>query len=244
MTEEEQLQKRCLWHTDDGRCSSCKARRIRCDVLRIKDYEMCEGEIFYGKCDFYIPKPEPMKRSMTKCKQNDLNTELISGNKFRVAAALLALNEMLRAKEADSSSLQPLIRLLNEEDVQTRRSVSWSIAKLAQNKVLDGAPLDQLVAMLTDTDEEVRANVAWSIGELAGTKIGKGTAIGPLNSLLGDANAQVRGMAAWSLGRLAERMHLADPSSIPRLRTLLKDGSPYVSRGAAWALERTTDVLR
>ncbi len=61
MTDESQAMKRCLWHAPDGRCSSCKARRIRCDVLHLKDYEMCEGESFYGQCDFYMAKPDVKK---------------------------------------------------------------------------------------------------------------------------------------------------------------------------------------
>jgi len=52
---------RCLWHAADGRCSNCKARRIRNDVLKLKDYEMCEGESFYGQCEFYVAKPQPKK---------------------------------------------------------------------------------------------------------------------------------------------------------------------------------------
>lgn len=61
MMEEQQPQKRCLWHAADGRCSNCKARRIRSDVLKIKEYEMCGGESYYGSCEFYTPKPEPKK---------------------------------------------------------------------------------------------------------------------------------------------------------------------------------------
>ncbi len=52
---------RCLWHAADGRCANCKARRIRYDVLGIKDYYMCEGEEFYEQCDFYAEKPVPKK---------------------------------------------------------------------------------------------------------------------------------------------------------------------------------------
>jgi len=47
----------CLWHAKDGRCASCKARRIRLDVLAIKDYEMCRGEEDYAVCEFYKEKP-------------------------------------------------------------------------------------------------------------------------------------------------------------------------------------------
>ncbi len=52
--------KRCLWHADDGRCASCKARRIRLDVLKLPDYEMCRGEEDYKSCDFYKERPGVM----------------------------------------------------------------------------------------------------------------------------------------------------------------------------------------
>lgn len=53
--------KRCLWHADDGRCSSCKCRRIRLDVLKMPDYEMCIKERDYDSCEFYKERPGVMK---------------------------------------------------------------------------------------------------------------------------------------------------------------------------------------
>jgi hypothetical protein len=48
---------RCLWHADDGRCSNCKARRIRNDVLKMSDYENCAKERDYAGCEFFLEKP-------------------------------------------------------------------------------------------------------------------------------------------------------------------------------------------
>jgi hypothetical protein len=48
---------RCLWYADDGRCSSCKARRIRADVLKLKDYDYCVPERDYESCEFFVEKP-------------------------------------------------------------------------------------------------------------------------------------------------------------------------------------------
>ena len=48
---------RCLWHAADGRCSSCKARRIRNDVLKLKDYDVCLPEKDYRSCEFYLEAP-------------------------------------------------------------------------------------------------------------------------------------------------------------------------------------------
>jgi hypothetical protein len=62
MTADDQKPKdRCLWHAADGRCSNCKARRIRNDVMKMKDYEMCEKERDYEGCEFFVEKPVPKK---------------------------------------------------------------------------------------------------------------------------------------------------------------------------------------
>ena len=51
--------KRCLWHAEDGRCASCKSRRIKHDVLGQKDHEMCVKERDYPTCEFYKERPVP-----------------------------------------------------------------------------------------------------------------------------------------------------------------------------------------
>ena len=171
-------------------------------------------------------------------RQAAINEGLRSGEMDRVVLALDSLNEILRAREADASSLPPLTMLLHDDDVNVRRSVTWSVGKLAQNKVAGDFPLDELITLLSDRDAEVRENAAWALGELAGMGAGRGEAIERLNALMDDASAHVRGMAIWALGRMAERMHLAHRSSVPRLEALLKDKSLYVSKGAEWTLER------
>jgi HEAT repeat protein len=180
---------------------------------------------------------------MTTEKQAIINTELGSGNNDRITEALSALNLILRAMEADESSVQPLTVLLENEDLEIRRSASWSIAKLAQNKAVHSCPLDKIILLLQDPDEEIRENMAWSLGELAGVGVGSTESIEPLNRSLEDVDVQVRGMAAWALGRLAERMLLARPSSIVKLEKLLLDKSLFVSKGAAYSLERVTKTL-
>lgn len=52
---------RCLWHANDGRCSSCKSKRIRLDVLKIEDYEICVPDRDYDTCTFYKERPKVMK---------------------------------------------------------------------------------------------------------------------------------------------------------------------------------------
>lgn len=59
MTSPEAIKVRCLWHAEDGRCASCKARRIKHDILGQQDYEMCVRERDYPACEFYKEKPVP-----------------------------------------------------------------------------------------------------------------------------------------------------------------------------------------
>ncbi|MGE5379284.1 MAG: hypothetical protein ACM3L5_00250 [Candidatus Saccharibacteria bacterium] len=56
------VRNQCLWHAADGRCSNCKARRIRNDVLKLKDYEMCEKGKDYEGCEFFVEKPNVTKK--------------------------------------------------------------------------------------------------------------------------------------------------------------------------------------
>ena len=52
------MNKKCLWHAEDDRCASCKAKRYRHDVLGMKeDYDVCRPETDYEECDFYIARP-------------------------------------------------------------------------------------------------------------------------------------------------------------------------------------------
>ncbi len=63
MTQSEQTRKRCLWHASDDRCASCIARRMRHDVLGMKDYDMCNPPSDYASCEFYKEKPTIPKKN-------------------------------------------------------------------------------------------------------------------------------------------------------------------------------------
>jgi hypothetical protein len=51
--------KHCFWHTEDGQCSNCKARRFRYDVIDMKEeYGKCHPAKDYATCVFFkIPVP-------------------------------------------------------------------------------------------------------------------------------------------------------------------------------------------
>jgi len=50
-------EKVCLWRAKSGRCSSCKASRIRADVLKMENFEMCDPSVDYDRCEFFKQKP-------------------------------------------------------------------------------------------------------------------------------------------------------------------------------------------
>lgn len=53
--------KKCLWLAKDGRCACCKAKRIRLDVLKLENYEMCDPEHDYPNCEFFKELPPAKK---------------------------------------------------------------------------------------------------------------------------------------------------------------------------------------
>jgi len=52
------MEKICLWLAKDGRCASCKAKRIKLDVIKQSDYEMCHPPGEYETCEFFKQKPD------------------------------------------------------------------------------------------------------------------------------------------------------------------------------------------
>jgi HEAT repeat protein len=172
-----------------------------------------------------------------------LRPALLSVDKVEVLGALSELGELLRQKEADSTLLPWLLPLLIKEDEEIRRAASWNVGKMAQNRSIAHMDIGPLLAAMKDVDAEVRENAAWALGELAGMNVGGMESLPLLIDLLGDEETQTRGMAAWALGRLAERMGLADETSVGRLQSLRTDRSQYVSKTADWTLERILPLL-
>ncbi|NLI74688.1 MAG: HEAT repeat domain-containing protein [Euryarchaeota archaeon] len=170
--------------------------------------------------------------------QEVINKDLLSKDRKKTIQTLSSLENMLRAKEANASSIPPLTLLLIDVDIGIRRQAIWSIGKLAQNKVTGDYPVDDLINLLADEDSEVRENAAWALGELAGIGVGKEEAICVLNVLIQDHDPNVRSMAIWTLGRMAERMHLSQSSSVLMLKESLMDDRLLIRKGAEWALER------
>lgn len=173
---------------------------------------------------------------------NGIMERLVSDDVFELMEVLERLNEYLRQEKGDPKLIEPLTRLLSHHDTEVRRSASWCIGKLAQNKVAADYPFEALISATRDSDEEVRENAAWALGELTSLKRGDEKVIGPLNSLLDDESPETRGMAAWALGRYAERLGMGERSSLELLEQLADDGNPFVRKSAVWALERIANL--
>jgi HEAT repeat protein len=161
-----------------------------------------------------------------------------SDDPFELLGALEQLNELLRKEKGDPSPIDILTALRSHHDHEVRRSASWCLGKLAQNKVVADYHLEKIAASFRDDDAETRENSAWTMGELTSLKIGREDMIEPLNRLLDDESPETRGMAAWTLGRYAERLGLGKRSSVELLEQLADDGNLFVRKSAVWALER------
>ncbi len=252
--------RKCLWHEKNGQCISCKAKRVRSDALGIpnfetywreEDYKICNsfkwiqiqsdnprmtGSHLFNRVRTYRAYHMPNKQAFR------LHLDLRSPDRETKLNALEKLKQLLLVKQGDTSYLEPLTGLLSADDLEVRKSASWCVGKLAQNKVMGAYPLDLLINLLKDDEPEVKANAVWALGELPGMKIGLDSSIEPINQLLLDVSAEIRGMAAWALGRIAERMGIGRSTSIPLLRKLMEDPSKYVQKSAEWALARIMNL--
>jgi len=174
---------------------------------------------------------------LTNIEIENINADLLSGDKGRIASALDRLEDHLRKEGGDPTVIEALNGLL-ESDLDIRRKASWALGKTAQIKVGSESSIEPLSALLDDEDEEIRENAAWALGELAGMGKGSSDSIPLLIALLGDENIQVRSMSAWTLGRLAGRAGINPPGTKEAVTVLLDDSSQLVRKSASWALER------
>jgi HEAT repeat protein len=173
----------------------------------------------------------------TSIEIENINADLLSGDKELIVSALDRLDNHLRKEGGDPTVIDALNGLL-ESDLDIRRKASWALGKTAQVKVGSESSIEPLTALLDDEDEEVRENAAWALGELAGMGKGSASSVPPLVSLLSDEGPQVRSMSAWTLGRLAGRAGICPPGTKEAVTALLEDSSQLVRKSAAWSLEK------
>ncbi len=181
---------------------------------------------------------------MTSLEQIAINRDLLSEDIEVVLKGIESLEGILKIRYGRRLIDRTSDVAHYERSPGIRGKVSWSLGKLAQNKVLHDVPIDILIDLLSDPDLEVRENISWTIGELTSSGIGKQEAIGPLNLLLGDKDPKVRGMAVWALGRMAERLGIAHPSTISLVSTLVNDESMFVRKGSQWTLRCINEVVQ
>ncbi len=150
----------------------------------------------------------------------------------------------------DVRAVEPLIRVLGDEDNQVRAGAASALGELR-----DGRAVRPLIAALQDKDMEVRVNAADALGALGsgrrlkphrvsfhdprpdGPVSNAEQAVEPLiTALLQDPDEHVRASAAASLGKLKH------PQAGVALLAALQDGDEQVRQSAAAALRNVDPV--
>jgi HEAT repeat protein len=117
-----------------------------------------------------------------------------------------------------------LIVLLQDPDSALRQTAALSLGKIASAEAVSG-----LIHALRDTDPLVRQYSAWALSNLG--EHAKSEAVFALLSLLEDPVPSVAEAGAQAIGSIG-----AGPEVMPRLLTILKEGSLQARRSAISAL--------
>ena len=160
----------------------------------------------------------------------------------------------------DERAVEPLIQLLEDEDISLRNKVAIALIKLKKNPLLidrlykgdvkvrrsiaeafarqlEPAVSGSLLSKFDDEDDIVRANIASALG-----KVSDLSSVDPLMSLLNDESSFVRNRAVIALGRLG------DARAMSALVPLLNDPDKYVIASTLVAMqslstEPLTDIV-
>lgn len=135
--------------------------------------------------------------------------------------AARSLGAIAKSAIDNSNVIDPLIKVLYENDVDARRN-----AVLAFGIIQDKKTLKPLLSVLKDDSSKVREKTVWALASL---KESCGAVI-PLIGSLSDENADVRERAAWALGTIG------DERAVKSLMLATQDEAASVRERAAWAL--------
>jgi len=156
-----------------------------------------------------------------------------------------------------SAGVDPLLKLLNSNDIEDRRTAADSLGPMkdsravdpliaalsAQDEVLrryaadalgqigDPRAIDSLIAALEDSDDGVRWNAANSLGDLRDSK-----AVESLGRPLGDDDENVQKAVADALGKIG------DSGAAEALAAAIKSGNRAVPGTAPQPLRRSVDL--
>lgn len=152
------------------------------------------------------------------------------------AEFLSALDADLRAGKDRTDAIDDLFQMTFGADDATLGSITWCLAKMAQNKVAD-MRIHGILMSVESEDPDVKENVLWGLGELSGRGIGDENSLGLIKRSMTDPASSVRAMAAWAAGRYMHKLSLEDEESRKLLKDLENDRSELVKTSAKFAFE-------
>jgi len=147
------------------------------------------------------------------CLIRDLSS-VRSSDRFHSAEALGELG--------DKGAVEPLIKLLGDEDLSVREGAAWALGELR-----DARAVQPLINVLGDENSVVQRIAAEALG-----KLGDVQAVEPLFKALGDADLSVRESATRALSMLG------DAQAVKLLPKSLRGEPPVVSQNAARTFSR------
>jgi HEAT repeat protein len=186
-------------------------------------------------------------------------------NDPRTADLLLAALESPKTKWAAAwslgrlqitSAVEPLLKLLNSNDIEDRRTAAESLGPMKDNRAVgplcaalngqdevlrryaanalgqigDASAVESLISALLDSDDGVRWNAANSLGDVRDA-----SAVEPLARALGDDDENVQKAAADALGKIG------DSRAAKALAASIKSGNRAVQWHSAAALAEIRD---
>lgn len=128
-------------------------------------------------------------------------------NRIEETKYYLAKQEWDKLVAIGAPAVEPLIKVLGDEDSYVRRYAAQALGETG-----DPRAVEALIKALGDEDRDVRKTAADALG-----KIGDSRAVEPLIKVLGDEVRYVRAHAAEALGEIGSA------SAVPALTKALKD---------------------
>lgn len=124
----------------------------------------------------------------------------------------------------DRRAIQPLIKLLEDENFRVQQKTCWALGKMGDEAVLP------LLAILNNRGAKIRAEAANALGDLRDIR-----AVEPLTAALREHNPRLRAGAAEALGNIGDR------SAVRPLIEALNDRESGIRKEAAEALGKIRD---
>lgn len=163
--------------------------------------------------------------------------ELNSRDKVTRGYAAKEISSLAKNRIFDVYSIEPLTKLLQDENNPVRYNAAFAIGDLAQYcGVYDRNTVSKILNFLYDKDETIRWSGTFAIRALAKRRVFEVASVKPLIDLLNDRNNKVQYNAAFALGDIAE-CGIFDKNEVSPLIRLLSHNHERVRWSAAFALK-------